>query len=1466
MPGLNFDITANNSNFLRRLNEVRQGMDSVTSALESKGASIEQIFGGMTDSATHASAVLQELGKSFDVSTAGAQVRSLTQAINDMEHTVSQKMQKLEELKDSAAAALDAGDTAGLQAINSQIASMGQEIKQVTGDIEEYRNALSTVENMAGFEQSQSITSTPKLYSNIKDYNKASELSSEVNSLNDQIANFSGSDEELEELKQKLEETQSTLTSMQEAAAEAASSLGANLGTRASQASTAFYELTNAITEQESTISELQSEVEGAASAIEELKAAQEGGVDNNAELEIAQQNYEILTARLANAKDELLNLQAAQIDASSQWESVSREVDIHNSKMVSLLGGYDKYQELIGQLPGPIQGVIGSINGMTGAAKAFIATPLGAILAAIALALQAVYTWFNSSVEGQMAFAEASGYVTGILDQLKELIITAGKKIYEFGKQVVQAFENPKEAIHSLWEAIKTNLVNRAKGIANVFVNLANVIDSAFHFDWQGVKDDYKNLGNSVIQTLTGIENATDKVAESLNDMHNAAKEKATISKEEKELDIAVHEWAKRKAELDKEKAEAQAKMYNTSLSATDRAKALQDYKRVLDEQYAKEEEFADKRIELQERTMALTSNTIEDENTLRDLQAARTQLDARKAMELASLQRRANSIERAGNNSGRVTQKQIEAQEKLNQILLDIEDNNIKERISIMEDGVEKQLKVIDYEYSKREEEIKKRQQQLVEINKAAGVGVGNDGLTDMQRSSLDEMTRLNIENRTKQLYAVQKAEVQAMRDYLSEYGTFQEKKLAIAQEYAEKIAKASNEWERKSLEKERDTKISSLETDAINQKIDWAQVFSGFGGMFTEMMQATLDDINLYIASDKFKSLEASDKKAIIEGRDNLAANIPDNTKATLNFGRLAREVQNYQNSLIALNVAQEQHTLDVEALSKATEEYDKALRNGTKEEQEAAKAALDIAQTQALASAETVKSAQASAEGAAHIANKTATDINKTMSAVNEGLQKLSSGSLKGAYDGIIQMGDKLGGVMGKVADSLRSVPIVGWVLSILDILQDGLSNLVGGLLDGIFNAVGGIISDVLSGDLFVTIINSVKNGIGKILNGITFGGFDALQSAITGSNAKEVAETTERLTKRNELLTAAIDSLKSEMEKARGLQSVYNANEAREKQAEYIQNTAEILAAQMGYHAAHHSNEYYIDKAMSAEDWAEIGHILNRNITSAAELWQLSPEDLRKLQQSPHIWDIIANSGEYDKSEYLDNYLALADSVDEITQALNETLTQISFDSMYDSFISSLMDMDKSAADFADDVSKYFMQAMLSNKIGELYSERLEEWYNDFAEKMKDDGTLSSEEIAALQADYNKIVSEAIADRDAIAAATGYDKSSYSQEASRGNWQSMSEDTGQELNGRFTAVQIAAESVSANMIATLQALDNLSLASSLSSSYLESILTQNVIANSHLESIAISSASLAAIRSELKKMNDKLTNI
>ena len=160
------------------------------------------------------------------------------------------------------------------------------------------------------------------------------------------------------------------------------------------------------------------------------------------------------------------------------------------------------------------------------------------------------------------------------------------------------------------------------------------------------------------------------------------------------------------------------------------------------------------------------------------------------------------------------------------------------------------------------------------------------------------------------------------------------------------------------------------------------------------------------------------------------------------------------------------------------------------------------------------------------------------------------------------------------------------------------------------------------------------------------------------------------------------------------------------------------------------------------------------------------LWSLSPEEMKALRSNVDMWTQIQNTGKGGYggrlTEKLDDYIDQAGKLEELTDQLYEGLTGISFDGMYSSFIDNLMNMKYGAKDAAEDISEYFMRAMLSNKIGEMYSEKLKGWWEKFGKAMEDN-ELTEAERNALMEEYMQYMDEALALRDNLAAATGYDK-------------------------------------------------------------------------------------------------------
>lgn len=837
-------------------------------------------------------------------------------------------------------------------------------------------------------------------------------------------------------------------------------------------------------------------------------------------------------------------------------------------------------------------------------------------------------------------------------------------------------------------------------------------------------------------------------------------------------------------------------------------------------------------------------------------------------------------------------LAKKQKENQEKLDEELLSIQRKNQQDEISLMEDGAEKKLAQIKADHEAQKQAIEKQMAELAKVNKEAGnTSINSNGLTAEQQTEIDKANALNVESRKKAEEEVYRAEAEAMRDYLKEYGTFQQQKLAIAEEYAEKIRNAQSEGERLSLERQKDSAVHQVDMSALSQKIDWGAAFGDLTGLLGEQMKDLLRELKIYVKTDKFKESDETDKKTVYDAIEMIEGMLPGGD-GTLNFKQLQEQMVQFGNAVTKVRDAEVQQNLAYANLKKAQEDYEKAVKDGNEAEIQKKKLAVDIAKSGVTAADSNYRDATNKLQNLGEGVKKSSKDTIEGLNAVASGLHGFASGTLKGSFEGIqnmldglskLNIGGKIGSAVGKISETLSSAGVIGQIisaiLSILDILKDGIGSLVSSIIDTVLNAVDGILDNILSGDIFVQIFSSIKNGIGNILNTVTFGGFRSWFGI--GGNKKEVEEAINRLTDRNETLQTAIEDLTDEMKASKGTQSVAAYRDAYKYQKETIDNYKRIAQEQARYSGSHHSWNYYWG-GFSQEQIDRLSGKIGRDWNG--DIWNLTPEEMKMLRETVDMWETIQNTGKGgygDRlTDKLNDYIDQAGTLEELTNELYEGLTGMSFDSMYDSFVDNLMDMKYDAKAASEDISEYFMRAMLSNKIGELYSEKLEDWWKKFGASMEDN-ELTEEERKALQDEYMQYVDEAMKLRDELAAATGYDKisqESYSQSSSsRGFGTEMTHEDAGELSGRFTALQIAGEEIKNQNIIQSQSLNLLTVkADALLSIDTETRNiaddTRDLIAQSYLELVQISENTGAIVKpiqqmqrdiAEVKKNTAKL---
>lgn len=854
------------------------------------------------------------------------------------------------------------------------------------------------------------------------------------------------------------------------------------------------------------------------------------------------------------------------------------------------------------------------------------------------------------------------------------------------------------------------------------------------------------------------------------------------------------------------------------------------------------------------------------------------------------ANAKKNASKAKKAAADAKKQAEDRKKAQEELNEDLKRLQQENIDTDISQMQEGTEKKIAEIKNDYAKRKAEIDKQEAEFKKKNKEAGKKAS---LTSAQSNALNKARDLATQEYNKKLDEVNREALTSMRDYLKEYGSLYQQKQAIAEEYEEKIAKAQTQGEKLSLQQQRKKDLQTIEINAIRQNIDWGSVFGDFGAMFKDQLEPTIEKLQELSKS----TTDVNEQKTIQELISKLQGS------ATIwnsdIFKKVSDDINSYQSAMQGYIDAQEREIEATKAVTKAQEGLAKAKKSGDKTSISKAEADLSRAQGVLATASNNVLEFGSSVQKASSDLQTSAQKAVSQFQQLENGLQGLTSGSLKGIGNSILGLDKLFGGnmqkdvantlakgiqgLLGKDSDAAKSLTkalgdsgmageIISAILGILDILKDGFGTLISNLMDTVFGAVTGILDDALSGNIVMKPLKSIGNNVSHILNTLSFGGFNSLFGG--DGNAKKVNETIERLTDRNTLLQQSIEDLTDAMENSFGSKATSYYEQAYKNQQETNQNYLDIAKAQASYHGSHHSwNAYWGGFGSDEMDW------IKKNVKSDfnGDLFSLSPEEMKLLRGNVAIWEHIENTGKGNYggrlTEKLNDYIDQAGKLEELSEQFKENLTQISFSGMRDSFLTDLMDMKKDGSDFAsemaDDFAEKMQKSLLSFSMEDLINGDLKKLYDDWAKAMKDkNGKLTKEDVDAFYKRYDDIVQEGLKRRDEWAKVTGYTgSSSSSQTATSGGWASMGQDTADELNGRFTALQIAGESIAQNMTTTISQMESIvTLGISTNGAVLE-IRNMMIMTNSYLEDIVkYSKLTYNDFGAKLDDMNRRLKDI
>lgn len=488
---------------------------------------------------------------------------------------------------------------------------------------------------------------------------------------------------------------------------------------------------------------------------LDELEKAYEASEEGQ-KLAENQQLYAELNERAEQYVDTIKTLESAQNEYNQAVSESQTESNGLGEVISNVTNEMNPLNEVLNLLPRPLQVGIKGLQGMTGAAQKFIAVPLLAVISAIVLGVMALTKWFKSSAKGQMAFAKVSGYVTGILDQLGEIVLTVGEAIYD-------AFTNPQEAVKKLWEVIKENIVNRISGLGKIFKALGKIISSGF-------REGYGDLGDAFLQTTTGIEDLSQKTKDYIKGIEEAGKKTSALRVAEEQLHRDRSNWAEKEAELDSKIALAQNKMY--AGSDAEKAAAAKELEEYVNKKYAQKVEFAKEELRITQEMNALTTNAQADYDKENQLKAGLLQLETQRTRELSRAERMMGRINNKSEKGISLAQEQQNKMDAYHETLRGIEDEVEKAEHEADILSLTSKKAILDAEYEYEMALIENKRQAF--IDQFAGI--------EVDTSSFDVLLALLFEKRAK-------SEQDLLNDAVAGFETAEQKRNAITQKYADK-----------------------------------------------------------------------------------------------------------------------------------------------------------------------------------------------------------------------------------------------------------------------------------------------------------------------------------------------------------------------------------------------------------------------------------------------------------------------------------------------------------------------------------------------------------------------------------------------------------------------------------------------------------------------------------------------------
>nr|DAY50582.1 MAG TPA: tail length tape measure protein [Caudoviricetes sp.] len=649
-------------------------------------------------------------------------------------------------------------------------------------------------------------------------------------------------------------------------------------------------------------------------------------------------------------------------------------------------------------------------------------------------------------------------------------------------------------------------------------------------------------------------------------------------------------------------------------------------------------------------------------------------------------------------------------------------------KLRIQIMQEGIAKRMALAKQEYDESVADIDKQERDmLAKMDQARKQG------DNIPQSQYDEVKNTANTNRmlaeqvyNEKIYQIEQEyrdkATQSLIDYNKQYGTYQEKRLAIAMDYARKIAAAQTEGEADVLTRERDDKLASLDFEEMKKGMDWDKIFGELERVSTDTLESLREKLKQYLEGIG-DDISPESYKEVMDAFNNIDSELADRSP----FETMKKGYEDYKSAMDEVRSAQNLLQQAQVGGSVIVEEYDEATGTLTRKL---------ITQAEA---EERLRAAQ----DKRYSAQKSLTDAANSIG--QKGMAIVNAGN---------DIVDMLGNFGVKVPEAVSET-------------LNGVSQVMSGLesidLTKPFSAITGSVS-ILTG-----IGNTIAGLFG--FGGADYSGYENMKSKYEGLI---------------DIWDSLISKKQQYIDIDYGAEAQKAAEEAKKLVDVQIERQRQLMEALSGSGASigSHSLGYRVNRGMSAQDWARLSQLTGANIQGFGDVIKLDEDVIGKvLQDEKFVSVLTAVNSEF--VTYIQNIDKYSEQLQEIANQEKEAYTGVSFDEFRGSFVSMLSDLDATNQDFADNFEKYLQNAIFSSLIAGKYKQQIQELYDTWATKAESGGELTKDEAGILRNKYQDVINDMLAEREQIMKDFGWtssENSGSSQSPSSGALTTMSQDS------------------------------------------------------------------------------------